>query len=42
MNSLKENTKYKTIGEDAKILNLVNKKKWQAINLHYKILGEGV
>ena len=26
MNSLKENTKYKTIGEVAKILNLVNKK----------------
>ena len=26
MNSLKENSKYKTIGEVAKILNLVNKK----------------
>ena len=27
MNKLKENSKYKTIGEVAKILNLINKKK---------------
>ena len=27
MNKLKENSKYKTIGEVAEILNLVNKKK---------------
>ena len=39
MNETKINSKYKTIGEVAKILNLIDKKR-KTINTHYTFLGK--
>ena len=41
MDNLKENSKYKTIGEVAEILNLVNKKK-EHCQLILFVLGETI
>ena len=38
----KTNNAYKSIGEVAKILNLVNKKNGNFKYSHYKILGKGI